>query len=276
MGTPIVDAATVVLLRRAQKPTRRSVSLSDIPQSLAAGWSKPQEWIGFAQGLFFSAGWQVLLGQSECQNWVRSEKDSPVPMRYGGEWKFPGGRLEPGETLQQAAWRELHEEFGASPGSAGGVMRLFNTKKTKAVRGTRFHMHNYVCLDDENQWLRELPVDALNARLARRRERFEAQLASGSFWSLGRQEREAMAPEVRCVEWLDLGRAVEMMLGSKAVELRPVDSWQASEFARLGVAQRDPMFQTFATLLEIEYCATEAGVRARCREMDAAQESSRL
>jgi len=269
---PIVDAATVVLLRRTKQPSRKAVSLSDIPKSLAAGWAAPESWLGFAKGLIFSAGWQVLLGQSECQNYVRSEKDDAVPMRYGGEWKFPGGRREPGETLQEAAWRELREEFGASPGATGGVMRLFNTKMTKAVRGTRFRMHNYVCLDDENAWLRELPTDALNASLAQRRESFEAQLASGRFWSLSRQEREAVAPEVRRIEWLDLGSAVESMLGSKAVELRPVDSWQASEFARLGVTQRDPMFQTFATLLEVEHCATEDGVRARCLE---AEESHR-
>ena len=45
--------------------------------------------------------------------------------------------------------------------------------------------------------------------------------------------------------------AAESMLTSKSAELVPVDSWQASEFARLGVASRDPMFQTLATLLEV-------------------------
>ena len=70
--------------------------------------------VGQAERAVVDVAVGVLL-QADGQFLLTSRPEGKV---YAGYWEFPGGKLEPGESVEQALRRELQEELGITIGAA--------------------------------------------------------------------------------------------------------------------------------------------------------------
>ena len=76
----------------------------------------------------------------DARGWVLLQERDEHPVIDPEKWGFPGGMVEPGETYEQAAYRELEEETG---------IRLDDGGLTQFDEFTVFHEHSNT--DDEFQ-----------------------------------------------------------------------------------------------------------------------------
>ena len=78
--------------------------------------------IEVAVGIVFNSSGEVLVGQ-------RVVKD-----RYYAKWEFPGGKLEAGESVEQALKREFKEEVGIELADSVHFMQIDHDYPDRHVR----------------------------------------------------------------------------------------------------------------------------------------------
>lgn len=67
----------------------------------------------------------------------------PEHVHQGGLWEFPGGKVEPGETVHTALARELFEELGIETLAARPLIRIRHSYPDKRVLLDVWRIHSY-------------------------------------------------------------------------------------------------------------------------------------
>lgn len=263
-GVLKVKIAATVVCARVREKAAQILRLRDVKKGKEgiATDNRIGHLFGKRSETSFTSNWELLMGQSEVQNYLRSSSDSVSLMRHGGEYRFAGGVVDSGETLKEAASRELSEEFCCDV-PLDAKLRLFAVRQTRPVQNTSFIMCNFLCLESENPWLQKLDVDRVNLDLARRKSAFWELLAADKYWCMSREEKMSLCPEVHNVQWLDMRSAVAHAFTSMNSELTFVNDFQQREFQRLAITRRDPLFITMSVMTELEsYPSVESVVNS--------------
>jgi len=153
---PLLDFATVV--RRLEQALSAPLPGADAHATLAP--PPPREWPpGFAQSRIRHAAGLLLVFPIADRAHILLTVRAATLERHGGQVSLPGGVIDPGETSEQAALREAHEEVGLAP----DAVRVLGSLTPLDIPVSGFRLHPIVAAIDRRPAL--APADGEVARI---------------------------------------------------------------------------------------------------------------
>lgn len=132
--------------------------------------------------------------------------------RHGGQVSLPGGAAEPGETYEQAALREAHEEVALAP----ETVRVLGALTPVDIPVSGFRLHPIVGAADRRQTL--APSDGEVARILEVRIAELCEPGRMVSMTLSRDGRDVVAPAFRVAD-VEIWGATAMVVAELLVVL---------------------------------------------------------